>query len=197
MQFNYAKILDKIALPLGAVLTIGLLFGAYFLIKHSNSSTSTTKVNSSEQLVVDVAGAVANPGVYNFTGDQIIEDAIKQAGGLTDQADLELLARTVNRASALQNHSKVYIPVKGATNLALIDGSTSSSGSTSSISGPVNINTASSGELDTLPGIGPVTAGRIIDYRQKKGAFKRKEDIMKVEGISTAKYTKLKDLITV
>jgi competence protein ComEA len=192
MPFNYEKILDKIALPLGIVLTISLLIGAYFVIKYSNSPAQAAENN--EQIVADVAGAVVNPGVYNFTSGQIIENAIKQAGGLTPQADLELMARTVNRAAELQNHGKVYIPIKGATNYIAADGTSST---TSVIAGPVNINTASSAELDTLPGIGPVTAGYIIDYRTKKGPFKRKEDLMKVSGISSAKYAKLKDLITI
>ena len=193
MEFNYAKILDRIALPLGAILTIGLLIGAYFIIKYSNHPAVASETG--EQIVADVAGAVINPGVYNFTSGQIIEDAIKQAGGLTPQADLDLMARTVNRAALLQNHGKIYIPIKGETNITL--NGASSSGSTNSIAGPVNINTASLNELDTLPGIGPVTAEYIIDYRTKKGLFKRKEDLMKVTGISASKYAKLKDLVTV
>jgi len=192
---SHEKILDKIALPLGAILTIGLLFGAYFLIKYSGNTALKTDPN--EQLVVDVAGAVANPGVYNFTSNQIIEDAIQQAGGLTDQADLELLAHTVNRASALQNHGKIYIPIKGEINLSLSDNFVGFSGTNVATVSIVNINTAGSAGLDTLPGIGPITAGRIIDYRNQKGLFKHKEDIMNIEGIGTAKYAKLKDLITV
>jgi len=194
MPWDYAKILDKISLPLGVVLTVGLFVGAYFIIKSSNTSTPSASAN--EQIVADVAGAIANPGVYNFTSGQIIEDAIKQAGGLTDQADLELMARTVNRAAELQNHGKIYIPVKGAGSY-VATGSTSTGSTRSVVAGPVNINTASSAELDTLPGIGPVTAGYIIDYRTKKGLFKKKEDLMKISGISAAKYAKLKDLVTV
>ncbi len=193
MPFNYEKILDKIALPLGIILTIGLLVGAYFIINHSN--TPPEAAQAGESIAVDVAGAIVNPGVYNFISQQIVEDAIKQAGGLTEQADLELMARTVNRAALLQNHGKVYIPIKGAVNYTV--DSTGASSTTNSIAGPVNINTASPAELDTLPGIGPVTAGYIIDYRTKKGPFKRKEDLMNVSGISSSKYAKLKDLITI
>ena len=167
--------------------------GAYFIIKSSGTAPPAA---ATEQIVADVAGAVVNPGVYNFTSGQIIEDAIKQAGGLTDQTDLELLARTINRAAELQNHGKIYIPVKGAGSYVAA-GSTSTGSTTSAVAGPVNINTASSAELDTLPGIGPVTAGYIIDYRTKKGPFKRIEDLMKISGISAAKYAKLKGLVTV
>lgn len=193
MPLNYEKILDKIALPLGIILTIGLLVGAYFIIKYSNNPAKIAQAG--ESITVDVAGAVVSPGVYNFTSNQIIEDAIKQAGGLTDQADLELMSRTVNRAALLQNHGKVYIPIKGIANF--ISDSPSLTSTSGGITSPVNINTGSSAELDTLPGIGPVTAGYIIDYRTKKGPFKRKEDLMKITGISSTKYAKLKDLITI
>lgn len=189
---NYEEILDKITLPLGIMLTIGLLLGAYFIIKSSNSQVKSVAAN--EPVVVDVAGAVAHPGVYHFTSGQIIEDAIKQAGGLTPEADLDLLARTVNRAALLQNNGKVFIPIKGTTNYSV--GATAGN-TTATISGLVNINTANPSELDTLPGIGPVTAGYIIDYRTKRGLFKKKEDLMKISGISSAKYAKLKDLITI
>ncbi len=191
MVWDYEKLLDKITLPLGIILTIGLFVGAYFVIKSTNASVKPISIN--EQIVVDIAGAIKNPGVYNFISGQIIEDAIKQAGGLTPEADLELLARTINRAALLQNNSKVYIPVKGAANYLATSSTTNG---TAAISGPVNINTASAAELDTLPGIGPVTAGYIIDYR-KKNPFKKKEDLMKISGISSAKYAKLKDLITI
>ncbi|MFH0912064.1 MAG: ComEA family DNA-binding protein [Patescibacteria group bacterium] len=193
MTFDYEKLLDRIALPLGVVLTLSILVGAYFIIRHSQDTTPT--VVAGEPVTIDIAGAVAQPGVYELASGQIIEDAIQKAGGLTDQADAELLARTINRAALLANHGKIYIPIKGAVPPA---GNTIvSSISGSSIAGPVNINTASSAELDTLPGIGPVTAGYIIDYRTKKGPFKRKEDLMKVTGISSAKYDKLKDIITI
>ena len=192
MPINYEKILDKIALPLGIVLTISLLVGAYFIIKYSNSATSAATGNH-EPLVVEVAGAVASPGVYNFTNEQIVEDAIKVAGGLTEQADMDLLAKTVNRAALLQDHGKIYIPIKGAAGTTLDNLAIGGVASTATL---VNINTATLNELDTLPGIGPVTAKYIIDYRTAKGPFKRKEDLMKVSGISSSKYAKLKDLVT-
>lgn len=197
MDFNYEKILDRIALPLGAILTISLLIGAYFIIKYTGNPAKAAS-NANEPIVVEVAGAVVNPGVYNLTANQIIEDALKQAGGLTDQADIALMAKIVNRAALLQNHGKVYVPIRGDTSFSFAESnaSTTISGSPPA-TGPININTASAGGLDTLPGIGPVTAGRIIDYRQKYGPFKRKEDLMKVDGIGPAKYAKLKELITI
>ena len=193
---DWPKLIEKFTLPLGIILTISIFMGAYFLIKYTNDQPKTA--NTEEKIVVDVSGAIQTPGVYTFNTGQIIEDAIKQAGGLTDQADLELLAKTINRAALLQNHGKVYIPAKGDTSYSLLNsGSASSSSSSSQTSGPININTASAAELDQLPGIGPVISGRIIDYRQKNNGFKRKEDLLKVSGIGSALYAKIKNLVTI
>ncbi|MFA5270240.1 MAG: helix-hairpin-helix domain-containing protein [Patescibacteria group bacterium] len=181
------KILDKLVLPIGIVLLVGLLVGAYFL----NRVSANTKPTSNQQLTVDVAGAVNNPGVYQFDNGAIIEDAITKAGGLTDTADLALIALTINRAALLANNGKVYIPTIGATDIST---ATTIGANVASL---VNINTADASALDTLPGIGPVYAGRIVEYRGKNGSFKRKEDLMKVSGISASTYSKLKDKITI
>ena len=182
--------LSKLALPLSIILGLSLIIGTYFLIKYTTASTTISTTETNTKIVVDISGAVHNPGVYEFNNGQIIEDAIEASGGITDEADQKLLAQTINRAALLQNHGKIYIPIQGVTysinqNLS------------SNISTLININTASATELDTLPGIGPVTASKIIDYRTQKILFNRIEDLMKVDGISTSKYTKLKDLITI
>ena len=183
-----AKLLDKLALPIGIILLVGLLAGAYLL----NRVPAKNETTDGQQLVVDVAGAVNNPGVYQFDNGAIIEDAIVKAGGVTDNADTELIALTINRAALLTNNGKVYIPIKGGLTAASADTTASSV-----TGGLININTANAASLDTLPGIGPVYAGRIIEYRQKNGSFQRKEDLMKVSGISSSTYTKLKDRITI
>jgi competence protein ComEA len=184
------KLLDRLALPIGIVLLIGLLVGACFL----NRAPAATKTDASEQIVVDIAGAVNNPGVYQFNKEAIVEDAITKAGGVTANADNELIALTINRAALLQNNGKVYIPIKGGLGSAALSSLSATSGT---VAGLVNINSADAAALDTLPGIGPVYAGRIIDYRQKHGSFKRKEDLMKVSGISQSTFNKLKDKITI
>jgi len=178
--------LDKFALPIGIILIIGLVIVAYFMIdKTANKNTSY----STDQITIDVAGAVNNPGVYVFEQNTIIEDAINQAGGITSDADIELISKTINRAALLQNHGKIYIPFAQQDQNVLVLNQTTSN--------LVNINTSNIQILDTLPGVGPITAERIIDYRKSKGQFKHKDDLMKVEGISISKYEKLKDLITV
>lgn len=183
------KLLDKIALPLGLILIISLIIGAYFILQNTDSSTPDAK----RQITVDISGAINNPGVYTFEQDAIVEDAINKAGGLTDTADLKLIAKTINRAALLNDHSKVYIPCLKEDTVE----DQNPNNTVQLTSNLININTADLRSLDTLPGIGPITADRIIDYRETKGAFGRKEDLKKVEGISTSKYNKLKDLITV
>jgi len=180
------QLIDKLALPLGIGLIITLLIGAYVLINRT-SETSLASAESQE-LVVDVAGAVSQPGVYRFTIGAIVEDAIIAAGGLTTLADLDLVAKTVNRAAQLNNHDKLYIPTTALTAEPL---------ATVATSHLININTASSALLETLPGIGPVTAGRIIDYREQHGPFRNVNNITQVEGISTSKFEAIKSLITI
>ncbi|OGB74937.1 hypothetical protein A2810_01815, partial [candidate division Kazan bacterium RIFCSPHIGHO2_01_FULL_49_10] len=148
-----------------------------------------------KQITIDVAGAVNNPGVYQFDNGAIIEDAVVKAGGLTENADTELIALTINRAALLANNGKVYIPSQGNPGSSIL--STISPANTVPANLLININTANAASLDTLPGIGPVYAGRIVDYRQQHGGFKKKEDLMKVSGISASTYGKLKDKITI
>ncbi len=183
------NILEKIALPLGLILIIGLVIGAYFL---STKTTNKNTDNPANQVVVDVTGAVNQPNIYTLPQNSIIEDAIKVAGGFSDQADLDLIYKTINRAALLQNHGKVYIPT-----IKIAETNKQSDNNTETQSNLININTASLVLLDTLPGIGPITAERITNYREARGQFNRLEDLMKVEGISTSKYNKLKNLITI
>ncbi|MBU1092213.1 helix-hairpin-helix domain-containing protein [Patescibacteria group bacterium] len=196
-MINYNQLLEKFTLPLAIILSISLLIGAYFFIKRFDKPNLTT--TDEQKITVDVAGAVNQPGVYELASGQIIEDAITMAGGIADMADLTLTAKIINRAALVQDHGKIYIPIKGDTP-ASISAETATNTSLVGSSGLIsiiNINTASATELDRLSGIGPIIAGRIIDYRQKYGAFKRKEDIVKVSGIGSAMYAKIKDQITI
>lgn len=145
-------------------------------------------------LVVDVDGAVSNPGVYELAAGARVNDAIQAAGGLTSEAD----AAAINRAALLTDGQKVYVPHIGEeveTTAGTV--TPASPGAASSDAGPVNINTATVDDLDTLPGVGPSTAQAIVDDRAQNGAFASIEDIMRVSGIGEKKYEKLKGLICV
>ncbi len=164
-----------------------------------SAGSTIAPADQSAQIVVDIAGAVMKPGVYFLNPQSIVEDGIKAAGGFNRLADLDAIAKTINRAASIETHSKIYIPKRG-DNLAAIAPSATTTTSTSSstvTTSKVNINTATTTELDILPGIGPVTAQRIIDYRLENGDFKSIDEIKNVPGISDGKFDALKNLITV
>lgn len=139
---------------------------------------------------VDVEGEVKNPGVYEFEEGQIVDDAIKAAGGLTENADTDYVNKNINRAKKLQDAEKIYIPGMGEVTGQENSGT---GGVESKTSGKVNINTASSEELDLLPGIGPSYAEKIIQGRP----YSKIEDIKKVPGIGDSTFEKIKDQISV
>ena len=145
-------------------------------------------------LCVYVSGAVARPDVYELPPDSIVKDAIEAAGGPTGEADLN----RINLARRVQDEEQIYVPQKGEESLPVSSPSGPSVSSPSSQKGDkVNINTATAEELDTLPGVGPSIAQRIIDYRTTHGPFQSIEDIKEVKGIGDATFEELKDKITV
>jgi competence protein ComEA len=145
-------------------------------------------------LCVYVSGAVARPDVYELSPDSIVKDAIEAAGGPTGEADLN----RINLARRVHDEEQIYVPQKGEESPPVSPSSGSSLPSSSSQGdGQVNINTATVEELDTLPGVGPSIAQRIIDYRTTNGPFQSIEDIKNVSGIGDATFEKLKDKITV
>lgn len=142
---------------------------------------------------VYVSGAVVYPEVYSLPPNTIIRDALQAAGGTTSEADLNL----INLAQPLQDGQQIYVPHFGETILQPSQTTLSPAPGNMILGGVVNINTATLAELDTLPGIGPVIAQRIIDYREANGPFSTIEGIMDVSGIGPATFDKIKDLITV
>jgi len=143
-------------------------------------------------LRVYVSGAVQNPAVYQLAPSSIVQDAVDAAGGPLRDADLTRL----NLALELRDQQQVHVPREGeeAPPPAVSGGESGAVGTTGD---SININTATSGELETLPGIGEVTAQRIIDYREANGPFETIEDIQNVSGIGPKTFEGMKDLITV
>jgi competence protein ComEA len=143
---------------------------------------------------VYVSGAVAQPDVYRLAPDSIVKDAIQAAGGATAEADL----RSLNLAQQLHDQQRVHVPHVGETNAppAVSDGNPALPGDAQPAA-RLNINAATAEQLDSLPGIGPVLAQRIVDYRTAHGPFATIEQITQVAGIGDAILDKIKDRISV
>lgn len=148
---------------------------------------------------VHVSGAVCEPGVYRLTTGSRVDDAVKEAGGFSDDA----CADAVNLARVVNDGEQIVVPtleqMEQAGSSGALGASSVSGESFSALtdSDKVNINTADAAELDTLPGIGPATAEKIVADRQSNGLFSTIEDLKRVSGIGDKKYAQLSDLICV
>ena len=167
----------------------------------AGGATSGGDTAGSGQIVVDVDGAVAHPGLYKLPPDSRVQAALAAAGGLSPQADVH----RINRAAKLHDGQKLYVLSQGesAPPLAASNGQgcegqscTSSdgadAGSDAEGQGLVNINTANATQLTQLPGVGPAIAQKIIDYRTANGPFTSVDDLTKVPGIGAAKLAQIK-----
>lgn len=148
------------------------------------------------EIVVYVSGAIRNPGIYALTEGDRIADALKLAGGATEEADLDRL----NQAVRIQDEMQIHVPRRGESSLqaATLPASSASIASSAATTGPiVHVNRASAAELESLPGVGPVTSARILDYRAKNGGFRSKEQLKDLKLISAATFEKIKDRLSV
>jgi competence protein ComEA len=140
------------------------------------------------RVVVDVVGAVRRPGLYRLEQGSRIADALARAGGATPKA---VLAQ-VNLAAPLADGEQVVVPKRGLSGAALP--SSDATGGASSTA-PVQLSTATLEQLDTLPGVGPSTAQKILDYREKHGAFSSVDELDAVPGIGPKRLDQLRDLV--
>ncbi|HHW28336.1 MAG TPA: ComEA family DNA-binding protein [Syntrophomonadaceae bacterium] len=156
----------------------------------NGNSVENIDAGETKELGVHVAGAVKKPGVYYLFLGSRVEDALRLAEPLAE-ADLN----TLNLARKLADGEKIYVPKEGEAPEQAMNGAVlTEQGSTGQ---KININTATAAELDTLPGIGPAIAQRIIDYRTEHGPFRTIADLQKVSGIGERRYEQLKDLVTI
>lgn len=168
-------------------------------------------VTEEETIAIHITGEVKNAGLIYLKKGARIEDAIQSAGGITKDASLD----KVNLAYILEDGQKIYIPNKkekieqneyiisnSGKNVLVEEGSNSEENITNKTSSKgennkVNINSANQTELETLPGIGPSLAQRIIEYRKQNGKFQKIEDIQNVKGIGNSKYSNIKEFIII
>ena len=134
-------------------------------------------------ITVHVAGAVASPGVYRFAAGQRVLDAVEAAGGATVAADLDQM----NLAAFLVDGQRVTVPERSSATPA----------PAAATAGPLDLNAATARELEDLPGIGPVTAARIVEHRERNGPFATPEQLRDLKLVNSATWEKIKDLVTV
>ncbi|MGI6576069.1 MAG: helix-hairpin-helix domain-containing protein [bacterium] len=148
--------------------------------------TLVEEVAEPEVILVHVAGAVVNRGVYDLPLGSRVIDAIEAAGGGTDAANIHAL----NLAALLRDEDYIYVPTMEEETIM------SGVNAVANNTGKINLNRASKEELETLPGIGPALASRIITYRETNGPFRRVDELKKVSGIGDVRFEELKDLVT-
>jgi competence protein ComEA len=147
------------------------------------------ETGAAASVVVDVEGAVRRPGLVRLGKGSRVADAVARAGGTTAAAD-----RTgLNLAAPVSDGQQVLVPRRGVGGSGAA--ASSSGGSASSPTGPVSLSTASTQQLDELPGVGPVTAQKIVDYRTAHGSFHTVEELDAIPGIGPARLADLKGLV--
>ena len=212
MLDNLTKKQKIIVIAIAGIVVIGIM---YFIYNKNQAKEDinieneilvnnviTNENNTNDDIVIiHITGSVKNPGIVKLKEGSRIEDAIESAGGLTENADIT----KVNLAYVVEDGTKIKIPSaseedigdediidsKSGDNIIIEENAVPSNNSTQTI----NINKATEKEFETLPGIGPSLASKIIEYRNQNGKFESIEDIKNVNGIGDNKYEKIKDLI--
>ena len=151
---------------------------------------------SGKQVVVDVQGAVVQPGVIHLPVGSRVGDAIAAAGGYGPRVAAERVGRELNLASLIRDGDKIVVPSRDDDPAATAGGGGGGSAGASPGSGPIDLNRATASELDALPGIGPVTANKIIAAREEQ-PFATVDDLRSRKIVGAATFDKIKDLLVV
>jgi len=183
----------KSILYLASGILFGLFLAALVWVVARNPSGEAVILRpapTEKPVIVYITGAVPRPGVYALPKNARVQDAISAAGGFLAEAEKS----QINLAALLEDGEKLDIPYLEGASPVLATPVPDVVTSTTEL---ININTASIAELDALPGIGPTTAQKIVEYREQTGPFINTEDIINVSGIGPGTYERIKDLITV
>lgn len=171
----------------GLILFLGEGSKSEEIVFETEGSRSATE-SIEKKIVVDVEGAVIKPGVYSLPKDSRVKDALVKAGGLSLQADRDWVGKSLNLAIKLQDGYKIYIPRIGETGIM---GKTSIMGTTENEL--INLNSATAKELDSLPGVGLVTAQKIIDGRR----YSSIDELLSKKIVGASVFEKIKEKVTV
>lgn len=180
------------ALAGAAVLLVVLVLAGRFLLDAGSSRSADDEVAlgaepiraaPSPPVVVHVVGAVQRPGLYRIERGKRVADAVARAGGSTAKADLAL----INLAALVSDGQQIVVPARAPPGASPAAGKAAG--------GPVHLNSATIEELDALPGVGPVTAQKIVDYREKHGAFSSVRELDAIPGIGPARLEQLTELV--
>ena len=191
----------------GAGLVIAIAVAAYMMVGANGAPRSEavipmatplpvapTQMAEPPPILVHAAGAVHVPGVYLFRGEARVHDLVQAAGGLTPDADFD----RVNLAASLADEQWVYFPRVGEVGLpAPVGGIGAGADSLAARSGPLNINTATAEQLESLPGVGPAIAAAIVEHRQRIGGFSSVDGLLAVSGIGPSKLELIRALVAV
>ncbi|MSO42708.1 MAG: ComEA family DNA-binding protein [Candidatus Planktophila sp.] len=186
-ELHYSRIQKRALLTLGALI---IVVSSLIVVRGNSHEVVAPPIVAVEiaapEIFVDVTGAVNEPGVYTLAANSRVIDAIKAAGDCAPGADLS----TINLARVLSDGEQIYVD-------ATVLNSSGVRVSKTVRNGPINLNRATAAQLDSLDGIGPVIAKRIIEYRKVNGPFATIEDLQKVSGIGVAKFATIKSKLRV
>jgi competence protein ComEA len=186
---------DRRRVLVGGIVVVLLLALGGRLLLHSRTPAAvpppvrvaaSTSTAARATIFVNVVGAVRRPGLYRLREGSRVATAVLRAGGATRRAQLEL----VNLAALVSDGEQIVVPRRGGGGAAAV-----SSGGGAVAAGPVHLNSATLEQLDALPGVGPVTAEKILAYRQEHGAFGSVDELDAVSGIGPARLEQLRDLV--
>lgn len=204
----------KIPLIFGVISVFVIILSLVLLVKSTQMTTPIqfrtpgdtqgTVSASLKPLIVDVEGAVGSPGIYTLSAGARVEDAIQAAGGVIHTADEEYIAKNINRAMKVADGMKVYVPTVDETSHIIDTNSrgdmtsynlgavVATPGASSQNGASISVNSASKDELDSLSGVGPVTAQKIIDNRP----YQALEDLVTKKAIGPSLFEKLKNSLS-
>lgn len=182
-------LLERLRFPILGGLILSVAIAAAIVLLRLPGYTETVEISlptpspaAGKEVKVYVTGAVAKAGVYELAGGSRVEDAVKAAGGMTAEAN----ADAINLAARVRDEMHVHVPQAGE-----LSAGTGAGGAVQKIS----INSASAAQLESLPGIGQVTAKLIVDHRSKNGPFKTIEELRDLKLVNASTFEKIKDLI--